>query len=198
MRACPQFTTASPSIHSFLSPCPAGHIALPCLRHACISRRRHIAPLAAIHPFLSRRAERGISSFPRLRGKHIETDACGGYIELRDPTRAQYIERRSRKETHSRSRCGATRYISLRSIRYTLVNSRSRYRAVRDSICSLRERDGISAVLPFSFQTADKSAKYFSSRLTNREENAIIVTVAQDGAPKFGDFPSMQTGRVLL
>ena len=45
---------------------------------------------------------------------------------------------------------------------------------------------------------ADKSAKYFSSRLTNREENVIIVTVAQDGAPKFGDFPSMQTGRVLL
>ncbi len=39
----------------------------------------------------SRRAPRDISSFPRLRGKHIETDACGGYIELRDLTRAQYI-----------------------------------------------------------------------------------------------------------
>jgi len=77
MRACPQFTTASPSIHSFLSPCPAGHFASLDIsrpwayraegisRAKHISRRRHIAsagylareahlaPLASIHSFLA-------------------------------------------------------------------------------------------------------------------------------------------------
>ena len=62
-----------------------------------------------------------ISSFSRLRGKHIETDACGGYIELRDPPPSAIYRQKG-----SISRCAR--------VRYTLASSRSR--------CSLREREG--------------------------------------------------------
>ena len=91
---------------------PAQHITR--FQAFALRRRCRVATDEVYLWYPSRRAPRDISS--RLR--HIE---CEAHIELRDPTRAQYIDERTYVAR------GATRYISLRSIRYTLVNSRSIY-----------------------------------------------------------------------